>query len=227
MYAHSTISEIAAAHPASPRVFHKYNIDFCCGGKRALSDVCAEKNIAAEDVIAEIAALAQEPSTETNWQAAPLPDLITHIVTTHHDILRQELPRLYALCARVAQRHGGTHPHLTEMFDVYCRMAEELGAHIEKEERILFPAIASIAQGTGDFDITHPVFMMEQEHDDTGRALEDLARLSGGYAIDPSYMCTSFKALYTGLAALDADIRIHIHKENNILFPRALALLRT
>ncbi|HRJ66034.1 MAG TPA: iron-sulfur cluster repair di-iron protein [Alphaproteobacteria bacterium] len=223
---HSTVSEIAATYPDSYRIFHKYGIDFCCGGKRKLSDVCAEKSIEPRAVLGDIAALAATADNTTDWQKKPLAELVEHIISTHHAFLRQELPRLHALCAKVARRHGEDHPYLLQVFEEYCIMSEELRQHIEKEENILFPVIVALGRGgAAALDISCPIEMMEHEHEETGAHLEKISALTHGYKMDDSYMCASFKALYTGLADLENDIKLHIHKENNILFPRALALL--
>jgi regulator of cell morphogenesis and NO signaling len=215
-----TVREIAGQHADSYKIFHKYGIDFCCGGKRLLSDVCEEKGIEISDIANAFVALEETPSDQKNWNTETLENLINHIVDTHHQYLRDDLPRLFHLTQKVASRHGERDTHLYKVLEVYVSMANELLAHIEKEERVLFPMIIEMEKA-GDISsqIMMPILAMEAEHEEAGAALEELNRLTESYAIKPN-MCASYQALYVGLKQLEKDLKLHIHKENNILFPR-------
>lgn len=215
-----TVREIAGQHADSYKIFHKYGIDFCCGGKRLLSDVCEEKGIEISDIANDFVALEETPSDQKNWNTETLENLINHIVDTHHQYLRDDLPRLFHLTQKVASRHGERDTHLYKVLEVYVSMANELLAHIEKEERVLFPMIIEMEKA-GDISsqIMMPILAMEAEHEEAGAALEELNRLTESYAIKPN-MCASYQALYVGLKQLEKDLKLHIHKENNILFPR-------
>lgn len=215
-----TVREIAGQHADSYKIFHKYGIDFCCGGKRLLSDVCEEKGIEISAIANDFLALEKTPSDQKDWNTETLENLINHIVDTHHQYLRDDLPRLFHLTQKVASRHGERDAHLYKVLEIFVSMANELLAHIEKEERVLFPMIVEMEK-TGDFSpqILMPILAMEAEHEEVGAALEELDRLTESYAIKPN-MCTSYQALYVGLKQLEEDLKLHIHKENNILFPR-------
>lgn len=215
-----TVREIAGQHADSYKIFHKYGIDFCCGGKRLLSDVCEEKGIEISVIANDFMALEQNQSDQKDWNTETLENLINHVVDTHHQYLRDDLPRLFHLTQKVASRHGERDAHLYKVLEVYVSMANELLAHIEKEEQVLFPMIIEMEK-TGDISpqIIMPILAMEAEHEQAGAALEELDRLTENYAIKPN-MCASYQALYVGLKQLEEDLKLHIHKENNILFPR-------
>ena len=215
-----TVREIAGQHADSYKIFHKYGIDFCCGGKRLLSDVCEEKGIEISVIANDFTALEETPSGQKDWNTETLENLINHIVDTHHQYLRDDLPRLFHLTQKVASRHGKRDTHLYKVLEIFVSMANELLAHIEKEERVLFPMIIEMEK-TGDISpqILMPILAMEAEHEDVGKALEELGALTESYVIKPN-MCASYQALYVGLKQLEEDLKLHIHKENNILFPR-------
>lgn len=215
-----TVREIAGQHADSYKIFHKYGIDFCCGGKRLLSEVCEEKGIELSAIANDFTALEETSSDQKDWNTETLENLINHIVDTHHQYLRDDLPRLFHLTQKVASRHGERDTHLYKVLEVYVSMANELLAHIEKEEQVLFPMIIEMEK-TGDISpqIMMPILAMEAEHEEAGAALEELDRLTESYTIKPN-MCASYQALYVGLKQLDKDLKLHIHKENNILFPR-------
>ena len=161
---HSTIGEIAAAYPASVRVFEKHRIDFCCGGKVPLEDACRARGIDPEELRAELAQVLDAPETAArDWNGATLRELIRHILTTHHDYLKSELPRLSALLEKVQQAHGENHGEmLTPLARVYGALREELEAHLMKEEMVLFPADRE--HGVGARARSFPLRVGEQSH---------------------------------------------------------------
>ena len=215
----TTVKDITLSHPDSYRVFHKHGIDFCCEGKRLLTDVCLEKGISIDDVFRDIESSSGNKDDYIDWTQKSQQELIVHIVETHHDFLRNELPRIRFLLTKVANRHGPTHPHLFKVHYIFEKMSRDLLQHIETEERTVFPMIEK--QDTAS-NTSLSILMMETEHVETGEALEKLMELTDAYEIKNG-MCASYQALYAGLADLDTNIRAHIHKENNILFPLALS----
>jgi regulator of cell morphogenesis and NO signaling len=226
-----TIAEIAASSLAAVRVFEKYGIDYCCGGKRPLSAVCREKGYDAEAVQGELdAALAQSAGPARDWNRAPLSELIRHIVTTHHQYLRQELPAIQTRLDKVYrvynQRYG---PTLTGLPEVFAALRAELELHIVKEEMMLFPAIvaseAAVNSGSplpsSPFGtVSNPIQMMESEHESAGEALAKIREITQDFGL-PEYACVTYRALMSSLAELERDLHMHIHLENNVLFPRA------
>ncbi len=218
------VAEIAAARPSSVRVFQRFGIDFCCGGKRPLGVICEEQGLSFDEVAAAIGAADAEPAAgQRDWTREPLHALVDHIIATYHDPLREELPRLETMAARVLQVHGSAAPHLGRVKQIVSELAEDLGTHMQKEERVLFPAIRAIDDGSGPVPmrIATPIAVMEQEHDHAGALLAELRELTHGYQA-PDWACQTFRALYHGLSELESEMHVHVHLENNVLFPRAL-----
>ena len=221
----TTVAEIAAAWPSSVRVFQRHGIDFCCGGKTPLSAACREHGLSIQDVSNAIEASACEPSANSrDWPHEPLHALVTHIVATYHDTLREELPRLQAMASKVARVHGSKSPHLTRLTTLVNDLSDDLLAHMDKEEMILFPAIVAreAAAPSHGLALSAPIHVLEHEHDRAGDLLAQMRRITDGY-VAPEWGCQTFRALYHGLEELEAAMHIHVHLENNILFPRALA----
>jgi len=230
----ATVSEIAADSLAAVRVFERLGIDYCCGGKRPLADVCREKGQHLASVQSELeSAMSADTPSARNWSAAPLRELIEHIIGTHHEYLRRELAPLSARLEKVYrvynERYGDT---LIGLPDVFAGLRSELEMHIRKEEAILFPAIAGYeASSIGGTplpktlfgSVNGPIRMMEAEHDSAGKALAEIRTITADYAI-PDYACITYRSLMAGLQELEQDLHMHIHLENNILFPRAIAL---
>ena len=217
---HSKVGQIATEHPLATRVFARHGIDFCCGGGKPLAEVCARRNLDPSTVLAEIRdELAAPEYAEVRWDEAPLDELIDHILETYHASLREELPRLEAMAAKVVDVHREKEPQaLPELLSVYLGLKAELESHMAKEEQILFPMIK---RGQGA-QCRGPISVMEVEHDSAGGALARLRELTSDYEV-PEKACNTWRALWHGLAALEESLHQHIHLENNILFPRALA----
>jgi regulator of cell morphogenesis and NO signaling len=212
----STLAELATTHPAASRVFQRYGLDYCCGGRKPLADVCRSKGLDPDAVIHAIEA--EEATVDLpRWDAAPLADLIRFIVERYHATLRTELPALIALALRVESRHGdkatcprGLRAHLEDM---HAAVLE----HLAKEERILFPMILA---GEG-VRAGGPIRVMQEEHEHHGENLTGVRALTNNLT-PPAEACPTWRALYLRLATLEADLMDHIHLENNVLFPRAL-----
>lgn len=235
-YANETVGQIAAGVPASVRVFERIGIDYCCGGKITLALACEKANVPLEKVLTMLEELEQghSESPARRWNEANAIELITHIVQKHHAFVRNEIPRLEALLVKVNGRHGNSHQELATIQGLFGAVAQELQAHMFKEERVLFPYIeqldgAARLQGpgpTGCFgSVEFPIARMVADHDDAGELFANMRRLSNGY-LRPEGACASFTALYRGLEEFEQDLHQHIHLENNILFPRAIELER-
>ena len=228
----TTVGELVTRRPSRSRVFEKLGIDYCCGGKKPLSEACTEKGIDAGTVLTVLLA-AEDAATpgEQGWTNATLAELSHHIVQTHHAYLKRELPRLQAIVHKVAAVHGAHHPWLNDLENVYAHFAAEMGAHMMKEEQVLFPLIRGLESGelgpntNCGRGVDNPIRVMEHEHEDAAQCLARMRELSTGFT-PPQDACNTFRAMLDGLRELDADIHRHVHKENNILFPRALELER-
>ena len=222
---HTTVAEIASTLPASVRVFQRHGVDFCCGGRRPLAVVCAEQGVSFAEMARDIqTAAAIPPADARDWTAASLASLIDHIIATYHDVLRTELPRLDTLAAKAAQAHVSRAPFLVRVAAIVGELSGELRDHMAKEETVLFPAIRAVEVGHA-FDamlVPGAVAVLEAEHDRAGALLGELRRITDGY-VAPDWSCATLRALYQGLAELEAAMHVHVHLENNVLFPRAIA----
>jgi regulator of cell morphogenesis and NO signaling len=226
-----TVAEIAAGSLAAVRVFEKFGIDYCCGGKRPLADVCRDKGYNLDDVQSQLnVALAGTAQVDRDWNEASLTSLIAHIVATHHEYLLRELPSISVRLEKVYrvynQRYGPTFIGLPEVF---ADLRAELELHMLKEERMLFPAIAAYEAvaiagqplPSSPFgSVASPIHMMEAEHESAGAALARIREITRNFEV-PEYACVTYRALMGGLEELERDLHLHIHLENNILFPRA------
>lgn len=224
----TTIAEIARNIPGSVRVFQRHGIDFCCGGKTPLAAVCRERGLEFTELARAIEQSGETPDSDVrDWSREPLAALIDHIVTTYHQPLREELPRLRGMASQVARVHGGKAPRLGRLDEAVAELAADLLAHMQKEEAVLFPALGALDAGDARtaIPLAAPISVMEQEHDHAGQLLAELRSLTDGYAV-PDWACATVRALYHGLEELESAMHVHVHLENNVLFPRTLGLLR-
>lgn len=227
------VAEIATQNPATIRIFQRFGIDFCCGGKRPLSEVCAEKQMTFGELRSALESAGAPRATDFPRPDTTLTGLVRFIVDRYHADLRQELPRLGQMAAKVLDVHGAKHPDILPALAATFRgLREELEMHMMKEERVLFPYIEKIESLAADGaalaaspfgSIQAPIGMMEHEHDDAAQALARLRRLTDSYT-PPADACNTFRGLYCGLAELEKALHEHIHLENNVLFPRAARL---
>jgi regulator of cell morphogenesis and NO signaling len=224
----TTVADVASALPSSVRVFQRYGIDFCCGGKTALAAACRAQGVPYGELAEALEQSAQQPDADArDWSREPLHALVDHIVATYHEPLREELPRLEAMAAKVHRVHGSKAPYLARLDTIVSELSADLRSHMRKEETVLFPAIRTVEGNAGgaSIPISAPIAVMEAEHDHAGALLSELRTITGGY-VAPEWACQTFRALYYGLAELEAAMHVHVHLENNVLFPRAVALTR-
>jgi regulator of cell morphogenesis and NO signaling len=219
-----TLAEIVTEDPGAARLLEGHRLDYCCGGRETLEDACAREGLDPELVIAELAARPAGPPAE--WSHLAPEALVDHLESTHHAYLHRELPRLVALAGKVAQVHGTRHPELGQVAALVTAVQADLEPHLAKEERVLFPMIRELAAADASAphrgSVSDPIRVMLAEHDQTGELLARLREVTHEYAV-PDDGCASYAALYTGLAELEADTHLHVHKENNVLFPAVLA----
>jgi regulator of cell morphogenesis and NO signaling len=229
----STLADVAAESLSAVRTLEQHGLDYCCGGKQSFAEACIAKGLNPESVMHEVEQARGAGASDKDWQTAPLDELAKHIVATHHEYLKSELPALGSRLDKVHAVHGARDPEmLNRMAEVFGALREEMEMHMHKEEVILFPFIEQYghaeAQGRSTppvpfGTIANPIAMMEREHVSAGDALGEIRSLTQNYQL-PEYACSTVRALYAGLEALEADLHVHIHLENNILFPRAIAL---
>lgn len=219
----SHVAAVATEIPATIRIFQEHGIDFCCGGKRPLAEACADRGLDVDVLVTRLQGTMADAGAERNWQTSPLGELIGHIQQRFHEPLRLELSRLCAMMAKVVSRHGDHLPQtLPPLQATLSALHDDLLHHMAKEDEVLFPAI--VAAETGDAAaasrITQAIGVMEVEHEHAGLALAQMRELTGGYA-PPEWACPTFRGLYCGLAEFEREMHLHVHLENNVLFPRA------
>lgn len=233
--AQTTVREIALHLPQSTRLFETLKLDYCCGGNRSLADACASAGV---DVVEVMGMLLDSANPAAPQQAArdfqnlPLTGLIDHILDTHHVFTKSEMDRLQVLADKVLAAHGGNHPELVHVDELFTRLCADLKPHMFKEEQILFPYIVAAAEAAEQHralpvapfgTVGNPIRMMTREHDTAGDILRELRSLTSDYTV-PADACISFQTLYQALENFEKDLHQHIHLENNILFPKALDL---
>lgn len=229
-----SIREIVIAEPSAAAVLERFEINLCSQADAQLERVCAELQLSVDQVLEKLAA------AESRANGTPTPDLesysptrlIQHIVRTHHQTVRQELPRFVELSARIAGKHGEKAPHFKSMAVLIEQLRDEMFAHLEKEEQVLFPHIVrldeasehgSAAPAACFRSVAQPVSMMVQEHDSAEGIVAEIRRLTNGFE-PPQWACPRNTAFHQSLAAFEKDLRQHVHLENDLLFPRAIAL---
>ena len=230
-----TVRELALENPAATRVFEKLGIDYCCGGNKSLEQACRAANLPMDQVLDSLETAKQATRAaqkDRDWQREPLPDLIAHISDAHHTYTRTEIARLGPLFDKVCSVHGKNHPELLQVRASFRGLAQELTMHMMKEEMVLFPYVLRLEEAVIRREpvlpppfgsVVNPISMMEHEHDSAGNALRAMRHASSGY-VPPTDACVSYQTLYQALADFEADLHQHIHLENNILFPRAIAM---
>ena len=232
--AETRVADIAATNPATIKVFQQHRIDFCCGGRIPLAEACARHGLDADALLDELHHVERIPEGWPDWERSSLTALIAHIQGRYHERLRRELPRLEAMLAKVVERHGDRLPGVLRPLQVtFDRFKRELLEHMAKEDAVLFPAIVAAEETVGRNEqpdgswgwIERPIEALMREHDFAGTALEAMRELTLGY-VPPQDACPTFRGLYHGLAELHDDMHLHVHLENNVLFPRVARLAR-
>ncbi|MBC8287538.1 MAG: iron-sulfur cluster repair di-iron protein [Nitrospinae bacterium] len=206
---------------ACASVFQELNIDFCCGGDVSLQNACEEKGLKTDVVYQRIMALKSSPSDEKDISGLTPGELTVHIQSTHHVYLKEALPRLTALMEKVCQAHSPRHPELKPLQTVFENLRADLEPHLLKEERVLFPLIVKLERDFSGLQmqaVAGPIRVMRHEHDEAGLLLKQMRTLANDY-VAPEDGCQSFQLLYEELRKLEEDTHLHIHKENNLLFP--------
>jgi len=226
-----TVREVAMELPHSTRLFEKLRIDYCCGGHRPLAEACASAGVDVGDVMEMLGGVTQsEDAAAVDFQNASLPELITHILDTHHVFTKSEMERLQSLTDKVIGAHGANHPELLHVRELWQRLCADLKPHMFKEEQILFPYMIALAQAADHKwaapfapfgTVNNPIRMMMREHDTAGEIVRELRALTSDYKA-PADACISYQTLYQALENFERDLHQHIHLENNILFPKAL-----
>ena len=230
-----TIGEFVAEDFRAAQVFRKYKIDFCCKGDRTVEEACENKKYQAEDIYNELSNVANLKSGDIDFNSWPLDLLADYVEKTHHRYVEENTAVLIQYLNKLCKVHGGGHPELFEIRDLFFASAQDLAAHMKKEELILFPFIKKMvaAKQKGEtFDKPHfgsvesPVAMMKHEHTVVGDLFVKIDDLTNSYQF-PEDACGTYQVTYKMLEDFEKDLHTHIHLENNILFPKAIELEKT
>lgn len=228
-----TLGEIAAKDLRKAQIFKKHGLDFCCGGKKTVKQACAEKGLDVTIIEQELQqadkVVESRPLPYNEWGLDFLAD---YIINTHHAYVKKNLPDIRTYAAKVAKVHGDHHPELLPIHQLVEDINAEFVPHMMKEEQILFPCIKEMVtsksngsplQSSFFGSVRGPIDMMEMDHELAGKNMEKIRELSDNYTL-PEDACASYSLLYRMLAEFEEDLHTHVHLENNILFPKALAL---
>lgn len=228
-----TIGEIVTKDYRKAQVFKRFGIDFCCGGKKTITEVCKTKGIDAAEVENALGSIQEEASSSQNdylkWSLSFLSD---YIINTHHQYVKDNTNFIKELATKVAKVHGDHHPEAIRIADIFSHVADDLILHLKKEEQILFPFIKELvnvqANGgvlgeSGFGNVANPIQIMESEHEQAGEALQIIRDLSNNFTL-PDDACNSYLILYKKLDEFENDLHRHVHLENNVLFPKAILL---
>ncbi len=229
----TTIGEIVAADYRTAKVFEAHGIDFCCGGKVALSTICREKGLDPALLLREVETLKSEQIDRSqNYTAWELPFLADYIVNTHHVYLKENDGHIAAYARKIAEVHGAHHPEVIEIAAIFDKINNDMVAHLREEEEVFFPAVKRVhaARKAGNEPTAEDVATIRtslaklgSEHEEIGDAIHTIRHLSKEYAI-PDDVCNTFLVTYQKLKEFEDDLHKHVHLENNILFPKAAEL---
>lgn len=230
--AEQTLADIVTADTRAAVVFERMGLDYCCQGQRTLAEAASELGLPIGELVSQLEVLAARQTGERVEDWPTLDGLTRHIVTTHHAYVRESSPHIVTWLTRLIDRHGAHHPELVEVGATFRRLADDMATHMLKEENILFPFIDALARAVrtdkrlpaSPFGtILNPIRMMEADHHESGGDLAHLRAITAGYT-PPADGCTTYRACYAELQRFEADLHRHLHLENHILFPRAIAL---
>lgn len=234
MIKEKTVAELVSDDFRVAEVFKKHGIDFCCGGGKTVFEACASKEVDIEELEKELqqAMNREDKGDKINFNEWSLDTLINYIVEEHHTYVRNNIPLLSEFTQKVARVHGHANPEVVEIASLFQDLAMELKPHMMKEETILFPFVRQILEAgntSTEMNLPHfgsiqnPINMMELEHDKAGEIMKEIRKLSNGYE-PPLHACNTYRVSYFKLNEFEEDLHQHIHLENNLLFPKAVAL---
>lgn len=222
-----TIGEVVAQDHRAASIFKKAGIDFCCGGKKTIEKACAEKGIKKAVLLAELKDLENSPGTRTHnfneWEPGFLCD---YIVNTHHKYVLKSLPDLVTYTEKLANVHGDRHPELIEVASLFSQVNTELLQHMKNEEQVLFPAIKDLNNHDSEIaknTIRNEILRLSAEHEFAGGAIDKISDITQHYLI-PDDGCNTYRVAFKLLQDFEDDLHIHVHLENNILFPKSINL---
>lgn len=231
--AEQSLASIVTEQFQSAQVFEKYNLDFCCKGKKTLAAACEDNGLPIDEIMKELNLVLNKKNDAKNFNEMNAEELISHIIIHHHFYVKQSLPNILSHIEKVVYKHGSSYPYMLDVLDIFQQVNDEMLEHMQKEELILFPKIREIETSlkfnktpniTAE-TLSKPIEVMEMEHEFVGEALNKIKVLTNNYNILDE-MCTTFKITINELKEFEENLHQHVHLENNILFPKAKLLLQ-
>lgn len=230
-----TIGDFVAENFRTAEVFKKYDIDFCCKGGRTIEEACDNRKVSPEEIYKELEEIANRKSEDIDFNSWPLDLLADYVEKTHHRYVEEKSAMLIPYLNKLCKVHGERHPELFEINELFIGSAQDLAAHMKKEELILFPFIKQMVEAKKKGEalpaprfgtVENPVAMMKHEHEAEGERFVKIAELTNNYEF-PDDACGTYQVTYRMLEDFQNDLHKHIHLENNILFPKAIAMEKT
>ena len=224
-----TLGEIVSRDFRAGAILDRYGLDYCCGGARTLAEGCQKRGVSLERLVSDLEAL--DPETREAPEQDPCA-LIEHIISRHHVYVRETMPVIQHHLSKVATAHSARHPELPFIEAKFSKIAADMSLHMVKEERVLFPYIRALADAVSHGTppppdmfgtVQNPIRMMEIEHQEAGDGIEAIRELTHGYDT-PADACGTYALVLRELEAFEKDLHVHVHLENNVLFPRAVEL---
>lgn len=227
-----TIAQITSEDYRTAVIFKKFGIDFCCGGKKTIQEACTDKNIQVEELISALNQSTQNLVTEPNYDEWGLDFLADYIIQTQHMYVSKKLPEIKLFLDKVMNKHGERHSELKKVHQFFSLLVKDLTGHMQKEEQILFPYIKELAiskkeqhelPAPGFGSVVNPINAMEQEHERAGDIFKEIRNLTNNLT-PPADACKTYRIVFAMLDEFETNLHLHIHLENNILFPKAIKL---
>jgi regulator of cell morphogenesis and NO signaling len=218
------LADIVSEHHSSAAVFEKHKLDFCCKGKRTLAQACMEQEIPLDSIEQELAEVITDPEKPepSVFNMMTPKQLSDYIVARHHVFVRQAIPQIVYHLDKVYNKHGERYDYVGEVYSLFMKVAAELEQHMLKEEKILFPMMEHVDRMTGS-QLSGPIHVMESEHEHAGDLMARIRELTHDYTA-PADACTTHRLVLEELRSFEEDLHEHVHLENHLLFPRAVAM---
>jgi regulator of cell morphogenesis and NO signaling len=226
--ANSLVKDIVNELPKTSDVFKKNRIDFCCGGNIPLTEAVEQNNLNLDNLIDELKVVFEKYETTEKdvevWTNSDSTTIIDHVISNYHRVSEEELIALSPYVTKVSRVHGDNHPELLKVYELFYEFKKELMEHMAKEEAVVFPLIKQLADGTVENreEAIAMIVELEKEHDHAGEILRDIRAVTSDFTL-PLDACGTYRLVYARLEALEGLTFMHVHLENNILFPRFLS----
>jgi len=225
LHENASIGSLVAKAPEYASIFEKLGLDYCCKGNRTLKEACDEKQLNVIEVLGALKHL-QTSDIAANWDRMSIKEIVEHIVSTYHTYAKQELQRISQLLEKLNAKHGQKYPYILELQNVFANMKNSLLDHMNEEEQIVFPLMLNLAVNKSLYQEEASKYLdaLDNDHLETGKALEKIKKLTHDYT-PPADACMTHIVMLDSLERLERNLHEHIHKENQILFPRAKTML--